>query len=82
MAQESKNAQRRLKSPKNSQLVNTGSHPAGKNKKVTLKQLNIGNSLPGGEPSSGVTQLNFKNQAQGQFGINSQPNRATQGNFN
>lgn len=53
-----------------------------KQKKVTLKQLQIGNSIQSTDAVGGMTQLNLKNQATGSFNINPASNRATQGNLN
>ena len=55
----SKNAQRRLKSPKNSNIVMAAQgqpNPMNaKQKKVTLKQLQIGNSIQSTDAVGGMT---------------------------
>ena len=59
----SKNAQRRLKSPKNSSIAMNpnkgGAAGSGQTKKVTLKQLGMSNPMNSAE--NVATQFNFKN---------------------
>lgn len=79
----SKNAQRRLKSPKNSNInISNTKNQQQQNKKVTLKHLQINNPVHSME--NVAAQMNFKQQASGtnSFQIQSTTNnRATHGNF-
>lgn len=75
----SKNAQRRLKSPKNSNITTANPKQHQTNKKVTLKHLQINN--PGEITTAPV---NFKQHANGtgNFQNLTATNRQTQNNFN